>query len=275
MNESSLNKNASGITIKQTGAVMEMKIDRPKVNAIDTQTSREMGEALVYFRDNPELSVCIITGAGKKIFSAGWDLKSLDSGDTALDNWWENEDPELGGFAGITEMWNLNKPVIAALNGLTIGAGFEVALACDLIIAADHVEFALPELPLGIVPDAGALQRLPRRLPYNIALEMLYLGRRMTAQEAAQYGLVNKVVSAEELMENAYEWAGKLATVAPLALQSIKEVLRAVDGNSVQNSFETMRTGALPIYRAMLKSSDAQEGVNAFVDKRDPNFKGQ
>ena len=275
MNESSLNKNTSGITIKQTGAVMEMKIDRPKVNAIDTQTSREMGEALVYFRDNPELSVCIITGAGEKIFSAGWDLKSLDSGDTALDNWWENEDPELGGFAGITEMWNLNKPVIAALNGLTIGAGFEIALACDLIIAADHVEFALPELPLGIVPDAGALQRLPRRLPYNIALEMLYLGRRMTAREAAQYGLINKVVSAEQLMESAYEWADKLANVAPLALQSIKEVLRAIDGNSVQSSFETMRTGTLPIYRAMLKSSDAQEGVNAFVDKRDPNFKGQ
>ena len=155
------------ILIAENGPVFEITINRPKVNAIDTPTSRKMGEAFIRFRDNPEFKVCIITGAGEKIFSAGWDLKSLDSGDTQLDNWWENEDPNLGGFAGITEIWNLNKPVIAALNGLTIGGGFEIALACDLIIAAEHVEFALPELPLGIIPDAGAMQRLPRRLPYT------------------------------------------------------------------------------------------------------------
>ena len=108
-----------------------------------------------------------------RLFSAGWDLKALESGEQQLDNWWETEDASLGGFAGITEMWDLDKPVIAALNGHAIGGGFEIALACDLIIAADHVEFALPELPLGIVPDAGALQRLPGRLPRNVAMEML------------------------------------------------------------------------------------------------------
>ena len=105
-----------------------------------------------------------------------------------------------GGFAGVTEMWDLKKPVIAALNGLAIGGGFEIALACDLIVAAEHVEFALPEMPLGIVPDAGAIQRLPRRIPYNIAMEMLLLGRRMPAAEAARYGLVNCVVPADQLM---------------------------------------------------------------------------
>ena len=105
-------------------AVMLITLDRPRANAIDLATSRKLGEAFVYFRDNPELKVAIITGAGEKIFCAGWDLKALDSGDTPLENWWEAEDPELGGFAGITEMWNLNKPVIAALNGLTIGGGF-------------------------------------------------------------------------------------------------------------------------------------------------------
>ncbi|MFT5112279.1 MAG: crotonobetainyl-CoA hydratase [Parasphingorhabdus sp.] len=257
------------------GGIMQIIIDRPKANAIATDTSRKLGQAFAYFRDTPELKVAIITGAGERIFCAGWDLKALDSGDSQLDNWWEAEDASLGGFAGITEMWNLNKPVIAALNGLTIGAGFEIALACDLIIAAEHVEFALPELPLGIVPDAGALQRLPRKIPHNIALEMLYLGRRMKATEAAHYGLVNTIVPADELLAKANEWAEKLAGVAPLALQSVKEVLRCIDSESVQNSFSKMRNDDLPAYRAMLRSNDAEEGVKAFVEKREAKFKGE
>ncbi len=262
------------IRVDIDGPVMQVTIDRPKVNAIDLPTSRKLGEAFVYFRDNPDLKVAIITGAGDKIFCAGWDLKALDSGDVSLDNWWDLEDASLGGFAGITEMWNLNKPVIAALNGLTIGGGFEIALACDLIIAAEHTEFALPELPLGIIPDAGAMQRLPRRLPYNIALEMLYLGRRMPASEAAHHGLVNKVVPAGQLMSAAHEWAEQLSKVAPLALQSIKEVLRSIEGETIENSFYKMRNDDLPMYRAMLSSDDAEEGISAFVEKRDAKFKG-
>ena len=196
----------SFVETTRRGRVLEVTLNKPKVNAIDIEMSRQMGRAFAELRDDPDLWCAILTGAGEKIFSAGWDLKALNAGEMELDNWWE-EDYGIGGFAGLTENWNLNKPVICALNGLAIGGGFEIALSCDLIIAGDHVEFGLPEMPLGIVPDAGALQRLPRRIPHNIAMEMFLLGRRMTSQEAAHYGLVNKVVPKGQELEAAREWA--------------------------------------------------------------------
>ena len=160
------------LKLERRGAVLEITLDRPKVNAIDYELSRKINDAVVKLRDDPELRVGLLTAAGDRVFSAGLDLKSVNRGEQQFDEWWEADSDLPGGFAGLTEMWDLNKPVIAAVNGLAIGGGFELVMACDLIVAAEHVEFALPEMPLGIVPDAGGIQRLPRRIPYNGALEM-------------------------------------------------------------------------------------------------------
>ena len=263
------------LKLESRGAVLEITLYRPKVNAIDYQLSRKINDAVVKLRDDPELRVGLLTAAGDRVFSAGWDLKAVNRGEQQLDEWWEADSDLPGGFAGLTEMWDLNKPVIAAVNGLAVGGGFELVMACDLIVAAEHVEFALPEMPLGIVPDAGAIQRMPRCIPYNVALEMLLLGRRMTAAEAARYGLVNLVVPGSELLQRARAWADQLAEAAPLALQSVKEVLRAIEGDTVERAFQTMRTGEGPIYRKMLKSKDAEEGIRAFVEKRKPKFLGK
>jgi crotonobetainyl-CoA hydratase len=262
-----------GVRIARRGHVLEVTLDRPKVNAIDIAASRRLGEAFVLLRDDPELRVGIVTAAGERIFSAGWDLKAA-AGNAEIGKWWA-QDYGPGKFAGLTELWDLNKPVIAAINGHALGGGLELAVACDLLIAAEQAEFAMPELPIGILPDSGGIQRLPRRLPYNIAMELLLLGRRMTAQEARHYGLVNAVVPADKLMAAARDWAARIAGGAPLTIQALKESLRAIEGRSIREGFDIIRGGTLPAYERALLSEDAKEGVRAFAEKRPAVFRGR
>lgn len=266
---------SDAVQVERRGAVMEITLNRPKVNAIDRATSVALGNAFCELRDDPELRVAIVTAAGDKAFSAGWDLKAAAAGDDEEVGLWWHTDYGPGSFAGITELWDLNKPVIAAVNGLAIGGGLELAIACDLIVCADHAYFALPEVPLGIVPDSGGLQRVPKRLPYNVAMEMLLLGRRMEVDEAMHYGMINRVVPSDQLMPTAREWADTIAAGAPLAVQAIKEILRETESMSVKDTFAYMREAEFENFPKVLLSEDAKEGVAAFAEKRKAQFRGQ
>jgi len=254
------------VAIEKRGAVVEITLDRPKANAIDAATSRALGAAFIGFRDEPALRVAIVAGAGDRFFSAGWDLKAAAAGDTT--------DYGPGGFAGLTELFDLDKPVIAAVNGMAVGGGFELALAADLIVAADTAEFFLPEIRIGIVPDAGGILRLPRRLPRAVAMEMLLTGSRLSASDALRFGLVNRVVTGGELMSTARALAADLATLAPLALRAIKAVTSATETLPVAEGYAMMRSGAVPVYQQMLASEDAKEGPRAFAEKRAPVWQG-
>lgn len=260
---------ADGARVERRGHILEITLDRPKANAIDTRVSRALGRAFAQLRDDPELRVGIITGGGERFFSAGWDLKAAASGEAVT------ADHGPGGFGGITELFDLNKPVIAAVNGLAVGGGCEVALACDLIVAAEHAEFFLPEVTLGIIPDSGGVLRLPKLLPRQLANELLMTGDRLSAAEARRWGLVNRVVPGSRLMEEARALAERLAGNAPLALQAVKEIVRHTAGLAIAEGYRSMRAGAYPAYDAMLASDDAHEGLAAYDEKRAPNWQAR
>ena len=248
--------------------VLTITLDRPKANAINVPTSQALFRAFKQLNDDPALRVGILTGTGR-FFSAGWDLAGATQGE-AID-----ADHGPGGFAGLTEFFSLQKPVIAAVNGLAMGGGFELALAADLIVASDTAEFALPEVKLGMVADSGGVLRLPRRLPRAIALEMLLTGRRMGALEAARWGLVNRVVAPDALLETAQALAQEMVLAAPLALAAVKELVNATEGQTIEAAYTTLRKTDLPHYRAMLRSDDAAEGPRAFSEKRPPRWQAR
>ncbi|MGH2892119.1 MAG: enoyl-CoA hydratase-related protein [Solirubrobacteraceae bacterium] len=256
------------VRVSRRGRVLEVTLDRPKVNAIDAATSIALGEAFRRLQDDDDLSVGIITGAGERFFSVGWDLKAASAGEPA------DADQGVGGFAGLTEYWDLKKPVVAAVNGMALGGGFELALAADLIVAAEHAEFGLTEAAIGLVPDAGGAIRLPRRLPRSVAMEMMLTGRRAPAAELERWGLVSATTAAGELMDAARSLADQIAACAPMSHQAIKEIDRATQGASEREAFRIMREADLPVYQRIYDSDDAAEGIASVLEKRSPQWTG-
>ena len=257
-------------SIKTTisGSILEVTLDRPKANAIDLHTSKIMGEVFAKFRDDPNLRVAILTSSGDKFFCAGWDLKAAADGE-AVDG-----DYGVGGFGGIQELPNLNKPIIAAVNGIACGGGLELAMSADIIIASEDATFALPEILSGTVADAASI-KLPKRIPHHIAMELLFTGRWFDVNEAYKWGLINEIVPKKDLLSRARKLAETLASGPPLVYAAIKEIVRAAENQGFHETMEKITSRQLKTVDKLYSSEDQLEGARAFSEKRLPVWKGK
>ena len=258
------------IKVEKKDHLTIVTINRPEVmNAISPPTSVEMDRAFNEFDDDPDAWVCIITGSGDRAFSAGNDLKyQAQHGGEAVAKAYEGV---KGKFGGNTSRFDCFKPFIAAVNGLALGGGFEIALACDIIIAAENAQFGLPEPRVGLMPAAGGVHRLPRQIPYHLAMGMIMTSKRLTAREALQYGIVNEIVPLEDLIPAAERWAAEIMKGAPLSIRSSKEAALKGLGMPLEDAIPNV----FPGMAAMYGSEDYIEGPKAFAEKRPPKWKGR
>ena len=256
------------IRTRREGGILEVTLDRPKANAIDLATSRIMGEVFRDFRDDDGLRVAILRAAGEKFFCPGWDLKAAAGGD-AVDG-----DYGVGGFGGLQELPNLNKPVIAAVNGICCGGGLELALSADIILASETATFALPEIRSGTVADAASI-KLPKRVPYHVAMDLLLTGRWFDATEAKSWGLVREICPGADLMDKTWDLARLLESGPPLVYAAIKEIVREAEAMRFQDALNRVTKRQFPTVDRLYGSDDLHEGQRAFAEKRDPVWTGR
>lgn len=257
---------AHGINIVKDGAILEVMIDRPKANAINLPASRELNDIFSAFRDDPALRIAIVTGAGDRFFCAGWDLKAAAGGEKSDEDW------GVGGFGGLNYPRSLDKPIIAAVNGIACGGGFEIVLGTDIIVMEEHARFALPEINVAVLADAGTI-KLRRRIPYHVAVEFLMTGRWMDAAEAKHWGLANHIVPKGAALSKAREIARQLAAGPPLLFPAIKQLLRHTETVPEHEAFSVH--DALHAVQRVIQSEDLKEGAQAFAEKRTPHWRGR
>jgi enoyl-CoA hydratase/carnithine racemase len=254
--------------VERAGRVLIVTLDRPDVrNALHRAASDELDEVWTTFESDPELWVAILTGSGDRAFCAGYDMK--DAGEPSGAAFLAHRHPR--GFGALTHRFGMVKPMIAAVNGVAVGGGLELALACDVIVAADHAEFGFPEPRVGRMAMDGGMHRLVRHVPLKIAMGMLLTGRRIKADEALRVGLVNEVVPLAKLMDTAHAWADGIVECAPLSVQATKEMTLAGLGQSVPSAMALLT----PAATRALDSEDQTEGVQAFRERRSPQWRGR